>query len=159
MRARIADLYENQWKKMADDLLKEEFRRGIDNPEEARQRILKRVDEGHLRRIFLEAPIAIVVCGDPSIFPHTYMLDVSCAIENILLAAHALALGLGSAFMEVILLKEEWNVERFRQLFDIPKSIEVMAILPLGYPAESPSPPPRKTVEEITYNERYGQKR
>lgn len=81
------------------------------------------------------APLAILVCADPSVekFPGCWMLDCSAAAENMLLAAHAL--GLGAVWVAV------WPFEDFvkgaRSHFGLPDTIEPLALIVAGYPAES----------------------
>src|SRR3989337_760383 len=39
---------------------------------------------------------------------------------------------------------------------EIPKNIEIVALLPIGYPAEEPPKRPRFDLEKIVYYEKYG---
>lgn len=81
------------------------------------------------------APLAVLICADPSLekFPGCWMLDCSAAAQNMLLAAHGL--GLGAVWVAI------WPFEDFvkgaRACFGIPDSIQPLAAIVAGYPAES----------------------
>jgi hypothetical protein len=45
-----------------------------------------------------------------------------------------------------------------KAVLGIPERNQVIALVPLGYPAEEPSPPPRLEVEEITFYEQWGER-
>ena len=69
--------------------------------------------------------------------------SVSAAIENMLLAAHAL--GLGAVWLGVpLLMKEE-----FDRVLQPPAGCELQGIIAIGYPAEEPRPRPRKNLSEV----------
>jgi len=99
-----------------------------------------------------EAPIVLVGCAvDASaIMPcgqYTYTVDLSIAFAYMILEAEELGLGtcwLG-AFDEGVVKKA----------LDIPEEVRVVAMTPLGYPAESPAARPRKTMKEIVSYEKY----
>ncbi|HSF05875.1 MAG TPA: nitroreductase family protein [Methylomirabilota bacterium] len=94
-----------------------------------------------------QAPLAIVVATDKSRFA---VSDASRAIQSMLLAAWAD--GVGSNWVGF------GGLEKVRALLDIPASLEVLAILPLGYPARAVGrgQKQRKPLREIAHLERYG---
>ena len=69
-------------------------------------------------RKFRQSPLAILVCGDSRYerYPDFWVQDCSAAVENILLAAHAL--GLGAVWAGVYPMKD--RIEGFRRLFALP---------------------------------------
>jgi len=75
---------------------------------------------------------------------------VAAAIENILIAAHSY--GLGACWMGVYLYSED----QIRELLKTPATAHLMAVVPMGYPAEDPPKPPRNAIEDIVYFERWG---
>lgn len=87
------------------------------------------------------APAAILACGDPSLekYPGYWVQDLSAAVENLLLAAHAR--GLGAVWCGIYPLEE--RVEAFRRLLDIPSDIIPFALVSLGRPAEEKPPAER----------------
>jgi len=42
-----------------------------------------------------------------------------------------------------------------QEQFGLPANVLVHALLPIGYPAESPQPRPRKALDEIAHFEQY----
>jgi nitroreductase len=69
--------------------------------------------------------------------------SVAAAIENMLLAIHAL--GYGSCWMTGPLVAQE----AFEKLLGFGKEKSIAALLPLGVPDENPPSRPRKPLEEI----------
>ncbi|UCH11219.1 MAG: nitroreductase family protein [Fidelibacterota bacterium] len=80
-----------------------------------------------------EAPLAIVVCGDPAISERYWIQDCSAATENILLAGTAL--GLGTVWLGVHPRPERKGP--LKKLFGVPDKMEILSVVALGYPAES----------------------
>jgi len=73
--------------------------------------------------------------------------DATAAIENILLAA--CALGLGCVWVGAF---HEGEVSR---LLRIPEYARPMAIIPIGWPAESPERRKRYPIEELIHWEKW----
>ena len=84
----------------------------------------------------VQAPLAILVCGDTSleISPGYWPVDCAAAVENLLLAAHAL--GLGAVWTGVWPQPE--RIEQFRRLLGLPGHVVPHSLIPIGYPAEQP---------------------
>ena len=95
-----------------------------------------------------EAGAVIVVVLDPS--SRWWQEDGAAAMENMMLAATAL--GYGSCWVEGGALPHE---ETIKQLLGVPDDRRAMLLLPIGIPAESPSPPKRE-LSEVLHWERYG---
>lgn len=97
-----------------------------------------------------QAPIVIVACGTSDYVMTcsqlTYPIDVAIAVDNMTLAA--VEEGLGTCWIGA------FYEDKVKELLGIPKTIRVVALLPLGYPAEitktaKAEPKPRKPLEEI----------
>ncbi len=71
----------------------------------------------------------IIVLGNPEISKE-YIYDCSAAIQNILLSAWGY--GIGSCWIGSI------NRDKIYTHFNIPKKLEIVAIIALGYPKEKP---------------------
>lgn len=71
--------------------------------------------------------------GDP--------VDVTIAMEHLALAATAE--GLGTCWIGA------FDQDQVREVLGIPESVKVVAVMTLGYPADSPRPKGRKPVGEI----------
>lgn len=122
------------------------------------KRLSERVKSNFYRDMFAGAPVNIVVCGVPkeSFHMRTYVQDCAVAIQNMLLMTHVL--GLGSVYVNFDRPEHEDLVKQIQELLEVPEEVNIVAILPLGYPDEQPSAPPRKELHEIVFYERYGQK-
>src|SRR3989344_5250427 len=83
----------------------------------------------------LTAPISIIVCVDTEKSPSRWIEDGVTATENILLAAHDL--GLSSVYVTGFKLSEPKVAESIREIFNIPKNIMPITVLPIGYPDPS----------------------
>lgn len=97
-----------------------------------------------------QAPVAILVCGDPTIAKHEgyWVQDCAAATENILVAATAL--DLGTVWLGVY--PREDRVSGFRKLLDIPPHIIPFALVPVGHPAERKPPADRYDSARIHEN-------
>ena len=94
-----------------------------------------------------EAPLAIVVAIEPSRFA---LADAGRAIQNMLLTAWEAGVGgnwVGSGGLAT------------KELLGIPEELDVVAILPLGYPAGATGQgqKTRKPLSDIVHRERWGQ--
>lgn len=98
-------------------------------------------------RYVAQAPLAIVVATDRSRFA---VSDASRAIQSMLLAAWAD--GVGSNWVGF------GGLEGVRTLLDVPARLDVLAILPFGYPARpvGRGKKQRKPLREVAHLERYG---
>ena len=74
--------------------------------------------------------------------------NTDIAIEH--MALQAVELGLGTCWVR-------WfDDNKVKEILEIPKNIEVIALLPIGYPAEEPPQRPRFDLDKIVYYEKYG---
>jgi len=96
-----------------------------------------------------QAPLAIVVATDRSRFA---VSDASRAIQSMLLAGWAD--GVGSNWVGF------GGLESARALLDIPASLDVLAILPFGYPARAVGRgnKQRKPLRDVAHLEKYGRR-
>ncbi|MCI7596882.1 MAG: nitroreductase family protein [Lachnospiraceae bacterium] len=69
------------------------------------------------------------------------MFDVGIASQTFALACHEQ--GLGTVVLGI------FDQKRLSNLLDIPEGQELVALMPVGYPAEEPKAPKRKSVEEL----------
>ncbi len=100
-----------------------------------------------------QAPVAILVCGDHAREKHAgfWVQDCSAAIENMLLAAHAI--GLGAVWCGVY--PDEGRVEGFRRLFTLPDHLTPVALVPVGHPKEKKPAADRYDPQKVRQN-RWG---
>ncbi|MGQ9781490.1 MAG: nitroreductase family protein [Nitrososphaeria archaeon] len=106
-----------------------------------------------------DAPMVIVGCGDRSAAPKWHPVDVSIAMEHMVL--EATELGLGSCWVG------SFDEGAVKGLLNIPDRYSVVALLSMGYPPQisgtsrtsAPSTHHRKSIEEIVGFNEYGGKR
>jgi nitroreductase len=72
------------------------------------------------------------------------LIGTSLAIENLLLAAHAAGLGASGMTGPLVAVSE------LRELLHVPPSWGIAALVPVGYPDETPPPTERKSAEKLT---------
>jgi nitroreductase len=72
------------------------------------------------------------------------------AVQNLLLAARALGLG------TTLTTLHRGFEEELKSLLAIPREVEVVSIVPLGWPADRFGPTRRKPVEAVSFRERWG---
>jgi len=103
------------------------------------------------QKFVAEAPAAIIVCATSRRFmacgQPTDTMDCSIAMSFILLQAQEL--GLGTCWLG------RFDADKVKKLLNIPEEISVIAMTPLGYPAESPAARPRKAAEEVIRYESF----
>lgn len=119
--------------------------------------IKREIARAALNQVFIEeAPVVIVVCADEARSGWAYgsrganlycIQDTAAATENMLLAAYAL--GLGACWVGA------FREDEVKRILKLPRGIRPVAIVPIGYPAERPSPPPKRRLEEIVHYESF----
>lgn len=91
-----------------------------------------------------EAPAAIVVMGDKG--SEWWADDCAAATENLLLAAANL--GLGTVWCGI----KENDAKTVRKILGAPDRLEVLCIIAIGYPAESPSPHTKYRKDKVHWD-------
>lgn len=100
-----------------------------------------------------EASAIIAVCADVDRTGAIYgergrrlyaIQDCAAATQNMLLASHSLGLGTCwvGAFYE----------EEVRRILRLPANVRPLALVPIGQPGESPSPPARRSLREVVHH-------
>ncbi|MCS7119740.1 MAG: nitroreductase family protein [Nitrososphaerota archaeon] len=122
-----------------------------------RPEIKRRLCEAALGQSFVEeAPVVIVVCANVDWSRRGYgirgaelycLQDTAAATQNILLAAEAS--GLGACWVGA------FNEDKVREVLKVPHGLRPVALIPIGYPAETPRPPYKRPLEEIVHYETF----
>ncbi|MBW2970387.1 nitroreductase family protein [Candidatus Woesearchaeota archaeon] len=102
------------------------------------------------------APVIILVCTEPEKTKRFYgrsgekfsIQNSAAVVQNMLLAAHAE--GLGACWVGA------FEEEAIRRLLEIPDSVMVQAIVPIGYADEKVPVPLRFTLEDLIYIDAWG---
>jgi len=108
------------------------------------------------QKSLVEASIVIVVCADERRATESYgqrgktlycIQDTAAAIQNILLTA--CSLGLGACWIGA------FKEAEVRKAINAPKQIRPVALIPVGFPNESPEPRLRRPLSAIVHWERF----
>jgi len=111
-----------------------------------------------LRRRFTDPPILIVVCADtrfmkayPKVGYREQILNVSmgAAIQNMMLAASALGLGLSWGTVDAL------NRDKLQELLGVPAHSRILEVLQLGYPAKRAPPRFRRNPRDFTHADKF----
>ncbi|MCX7378470.1 MAG: nitroreductase family protein [Alphaproteobacteria bacterium] len=107
----------------------------------------------HLTEHFHEAPVWIVACLDEGKNTPTRTSGASIypAVQNMLLAARALGLGSTLTTRHLLYAKEA------EAALGLPEGVHSYAILPIGWPMGKFGPVGRTNLEDVVFNERWGQ--
>lgn len=93
------------------------------------------------RQYIVKAPVLIAVCTDKNkdMEYRDWDITVSLAIENLLLTAHDLGLGacFVTTFTHHISEKHQEDRRKLIEVLSLPDDIELIAIIPIGYPDPS----------------------
>jgi len=101
-----------------------------------------------------DAPLIIVACGFPDEcyramgrYMKSWPVDVTIALEHLILQAQEE--GLGTCWIG------SFEEEEVKSLLAVPEDVKVLALTPLGYPAEEPEFRGRKSLEKIISYDSY----
>jgi len=123
---------------------------------------IKRDDTMHenaAAKAIIQAPVLIVVCAEmgksgcrPDGTPTTdkgdwYMFDVALAMQNLVLAAHALGLG--------TVIVGAFDAPKTAKILGVPNGYSVVAMTPLGVPEQEGRVTPRKELSEIVFDDKW----
>jgi nitroreductase len=96
-----------------------------------------------------QAPVVIcavalekIAWGNMGGYWSSYPVDIAIALDHIILAATNE--GLGTCWIGA------YNEAEVKRILKIPDDVKVIALTPIGYPAQEQAPRPRKPLSEIT---------
>ena len=113
---------------------------------------------GTWAKFLVQAPLAIVACGDKKASPDWYAIDVALAVENMVLTA--VSLGLGTCCVG------SFNEKDVATVAKVPENFEVLVILAVGYPSDHIDLSSkllnivrkRKSLSEVASEEEFGKR-
>jgi nitroreductase len=139
-RRRLGEIYAECWRPVHERYAQAAV------GDETTGRVLRSAD--HLGDHMGDAPVLLLPCskgGDPaSVYP---------ACQNLFLAARAL--GLGTTLTTVHRLNEQG----VRDVLGIPEDVTLWAMIPMGYPLGRWGEADRRSVDDVTYWDGWGEKR
>ena len=109
-------------------------------------------------KAMLAAPVVLVVCGKlqssgyydgqaTTKFGDWFLFDLGLATQSLCLAAHSL--GLGTVVVGL------FDHNQAKAVLGVPEGYELVAMLPLGYPAKISAAPKRREIGEFTHYEKF----
>ena len=108
------------------------------------------VDRGAMGGI-AGAPVLVVVCGDTRLTVEAALpSSIFPAVQNLLLAAHALGLGSTLTTLPVVAGGE------LSTLLELPPEVVPLAVVPIGRLPQALGPPRRRPISEKAHLDRYG---
>jgi nitroreductase len=111
---------------------------------------LRDVDQGAMGGV-AGAPVLVVVCGDTRLtYAGAMESSVFPAVQNLLLAAHALGLGSTLTTLPV------FGGPEFSELLGLPPEVVPVAVIPIGHLTKALGPPRRQPLSEKAHLNRYG---
>lgn len=104
------------------------------------------------------APVLIALCGRlnssgfykesvTTKFGDWFMYDLGIATQTLCLAAHAA--GLGTVIVGL------FDHERAGRLINVPAGVELVTLIPMGYPAKTGSAPKRREIADFVRDESF----
>ena len=121
------------------------------------QAIKRRLAEAALnQKIVEEAPIIIVICADEKRSSLGYgsrgrtlycLQDTAAAAQNLLLVAYSM--GLGACWVG------SFNEDEAKGILKAPDGIRPVALIPLGYPNETPRQRGRRLLNQIVHYDSF----
>lgn len=104
------------------------------------------------------APVVIGVCGAPAKsgfykgqqstrYKHWFLYDLGIISQTICLKAWELGLG--------TVIVGSFQHDKVEEYLKVPEGLELVALIPLGYPDHNPPAPKRKDLEEFIHQESF----
>ncbi len=126
---------------------------------ETQQKLQETLSQGNpATRAMMEAPAILVLCGKQGVsgsykgqvttkFGDWFMFDLGLATQSLCLAAWNL--GLGTVVVGL------FDHNRAAAVLGVPAGYELVAMVPLGYPAKQPAAPKRREISAFTHQEKF----
>jgi nitroreductase len=110
------------------------------------------------RKAVIQAPLVFAICGKlkssgyykdkvTTELGDWFMFDLGLATQNLCLAAHSFGLGTVIAGM--------FDHAKTKALLNVGEDYEVVALVPVGYPAKDAPAPKRREISEFAHYEKF----
>ena len=122
---------------------------------ELREKLMEASYKGNpANKAIVDAPVLLALCAKLNTsgfykgevttkFGDWFMFDLGLATQTLCLTAHCH--GLGTVIIGL------FDHDKAREILAVPEGHEVVALIPIGYPAQKPSAPKRKEVSEFLH--------
>jgi len=118
------------------------------------KQIKEKLSQTHAWSYFVkDAPVCIVALGNERLSPSYFVIDTTCAVQNLLLAAHSL--GLGACWVAVYNPHNPSYENHVRNVLNVPPHLRIVAMIPVGYPDEKIEPKSPKGISEVLHFDKY----
>lgn len=97
-----------------------------------------------------DAGVILAGVGRPAVSEKWYAVDVAIAMENMVIAATSL--GYGTCWIGA------FDQAQVKEALGLPEDLTVIALTPVGVPADHPEARPRMPMAEFVSLDRYGEK-
>ncbi len=126
---------------------------------ETKSKVQETIAKGNpAAKAMVAAPVVLAVCGRQKTsgyykgeittkFGDWLLYDLGIATQSICLAAHSLGLGT----VVVGLFKHD----QVKEILLIPDGVEVVSLIPIGFPAKGSGAPKRRETSEFTHYDRF----
>jgi nitroreductase len=109
-------------------------------------------------KAMVQAPVVLVICGKlkcsgyykdqvTTKFGDWFMFDLGIATQSICLAAYELGMG--------TVIVGQFDHNKTKEILGVPEDYEVVAMIPMGYPAKDPEAPKRREISEFTHYDTF----
>ena len=109
-------------------------------------------------KAIVAAPVVLALCGKlkssgyysgqaSTKFGDWFMFDLGIAAQSICLTAHSL--GLGTVIVGL------YDHDKANKVLKTPEGYEVVALIPVGYPAKQSPAPKRRAISEFTHQDTF----
>jgi nitroreductase len=110
-------------------------------------------------KAIVSAPVLFAFCAKkgvsgfynneaPTILGDWFMYDLGIATQSFCLCAHSKGLG--------TVITGLFDHEKVKNALNVPDDVEVVSLIPVGYPDQNPKPPERKELSSFVYEDVYG---
>lgn len=144
------------WRRLFRLVSRIEDRQNAGDPAAQRQSAPGRWQTEH----FEDLPTFVVACyrrgikhrpiGRPQISVSSYYGSTYPAVQNLLLACRAVGLGASLQTLPI------WNVRRTRRVLGLPRAMNPVCIVPIGWARGRYGPTTRPPIGEVVHLDRYG---
>jgi nitroreductase len=117
-------------------------------------------DTNPAKKAVVQAPVVLVLCGKTrragyykdqdqaaTKFGDWFMFDLGIATQSLCLTAHDL--GLGTVIVGM------FDHDKAKGILGVPENFEVVALIPMGYPAKDARATKRRDVSEFTHHDEF----
>ncbi len=109
---------------------------------------------------FAELPVFVIPCyrrrlqhrpvGRPQVAVSSFYGSVYPAVQNLLLECRAVGLGASLQTLPI------WNIPRARRILELPRTVNPVCVIPIGWPRGRYGPTTRRPIGEVVHLDRYG---